>query len=82
MLQIAVKAGLPIMLPSWVEHIWDTATTTDQVFHATDDHMVRAGGVRVAWKGGGRGEGRREGEGMAWKEGRRKGKRGGPYVRM
>ena len=43
MLQIAVKAGLPIMLPSWVEHVWNTTTTTDEVFHATDDHMVRAG---------------------------------------
>ena len=42
-LQIAVKAGLPIMLPSWVGHIWDTATLTDRVFHATDGNMVRQG---------------------------------------
>ena len=42
-LQIAVKAGLPIMLPSWVGHIWDTATLTDRVFQATDGNMVRRG---------------------------------------
>ena len=52
LLQIAVKAGLPIMLPSWVGHIWDTATLTDCVFHATDGNMVRQGEGRGGGKVG------------------------------
>ena len=61
LLQIAVKAGLPIMLPSWVGHIWDTATLTDRVFHATDGNMVRQGERRGGGKVGF--EGRKD-EGM------------------
>ena len=40
MFQIASKANLPIILPSWIEYVWNAVTTTDRIFAATEYDLV------------------------------------------
>ena len=41
MFQIASKANLPIILPSWIEYIWNAVTTTNRIFAATEYDLVK-----------------------------------------